>query len=123
MQGTQHRRPTRANACPSSQLRTELGDRQVGLTRDQRDQAPRNLAADRGDVAAALGPRGNVSGFSVPAQHTADGRATNPEERRDLFVAEPALVERPDDRFAQLGRSGHPNRRSQFADHINRIAG
>jgi hypothetical protein len=59
----------------------------------------------------------------MPAQYPTDGRATNPEQIRELFVAEPTLVEGPDDRFAQVRWGSHPNRRSQFADHINRIAG
>jgi hypothetical protein len=123
MQGAQHRRPARADASPALKLCDKLSDGEVRLVRDQCDQAIRDLAPDRRHIAAALGPRGDVSGLAMPAEHTADGCATHAQQRRDLFVAEPALVESPDDRFAKLRRSSHSNRRSQFTDHINRIAG
>ena len=123
MQSAEYGRPTCPNAGPPLQLRDEFDDGQVGLARDQGDQAIRDLAVDRGDVAPSPGPRGNVPCLAVPAEHAADGRATNAEQRRDLLVAEVALVEGPDDRFPQLSRSGHSNRRSQFSDHIKRVAG
>ena len=123
MQSTQHRRPARAQASLPLQLAHQLGHGQVGLARDQRDQPLRDLASNRRRVTAAARPRSDGARLAMTAQDAANGRPTNAEQRRDLLVTEPPLVERPDDRFAQLRRSGHSNRRSHFADHLNWIAG
>ena len=41
----------------------------------------------------------DTSRLLVAAQYLTERRATDTEKRRDLFVAEPALVECPDDRL------------------------
>lgn len=118
-QGPKDRTPTRANPRDSLECAGHLREGQIRLVLQECDQPFGHPPANRRTVAAPAGERLHSPRLAMSPQDPADRGATDRQEVSDLLIGESLAVERPNDRFAQLRWSCHPNGRSQCADHIN----
>ena len=87
--------------------------------RHDRGQQRRDSPMDWRRLPATLRQWIHTFGLTVTRQHTIDGRVANVQQVRSRLVRQPLLLDRANDRLADLDGYGHVRTRSRRPDHIN----